>query len=237
MNVISDFFEKIYCINLDNRSDRWQNCLDIFQKYNLNSCERISGVKILEEDFPYLDQKSKSQLGCALSFYRILKNAYDNEFKNVLIFEDDFYFIYPKEKTEEILSNSIKDLPQEWDILYLGANVMYDFSNNPMSSFKKHLFKLNSAYCTHSIGFSKKGISLIIDKFPNEAIFIYEMLNNYKAIDVFLSKDFCLKNFCFIPSEMICLQSASFSSIEDAYCDYSHDLIKKFENTKSSLTD
>lgn len=230
-----DFFKKIYCINMDSRLDRWENCLKNFEDYLINNYERVSGVEISEKDFQNLNQKSRSQLGCAISFYRIIKNAYENKFENILIFEDDFYFIYPKEKTEEILNNSIKDLPEEWDIFYLGANVMYDFSNNPMSSFKDYLFKLNSAYCTHSIGLSKKGISLIIDKFPNEAIFIDKMLNDYQAIDVFLSKDFCLENFCFIPNEMICLQSSSYSSIENVYCDYSFDLMQRFENTKSLL--
>ena len=55
MNILS-FFEKIYLINLDERTDRWEKCLDIFQQYEFNSYERISGVKPLEEDFPYLDQ-------------------------------------------------------------------------------------------------------------------------------------------------------------------------------------
>ena len=60
MNILS-FFEKIYLINLDERTDRWEKCLDIFQQYEFNSYERISGVKPLEEDFPYLDQKSRSK--------------------------------------------------------------------------------------------------------------------------------------------------------------------------------
>jgi GR25 family glycosyltransferase involved in LPS biosynthesis len=234
MNAFN-FFEKIYCINMDSRLDRWQNCLKNFEDYQITNYERISGVEILEKDFQNLDQKSRSQLGCALSFYRIIKNSYNNNYKSVLIFEDDFYFNNNLEKTLEVLENSIKDLPEEWDIFYLGANVMYDFSNNPMSSFKEYLFKLNSAYCTHSISFSKKGIELIMNKFPEEIIFINEMISNYQAIDIFLSKDFCLNNFCFIPNEMICLQYPSFSSIEDAYCDYSYELLQKFENTKALL--
>jgi GR25 family glycosyltransferase involved in LPS biosynthesis len=220
---------------MDSRLDRWQNCLKNFEDYQITNYERVSGVEISEKDFQNLDQKSRSQLGCSLSFYRIIENSYNNNCESVLILEDDFYFINSLEKTLELLENSIKDLPEEWDIFYLGANVMYDFSNNPMSSFKKYLFKLNSAYCTHSISFSKKGMASIMERFPNEIIFIDEMIKKYQVIDVFLSKDFCLNNFCFIPNEMLCLQSPSFSSIEDAYCDYSHELLQKFENTKNLL--
>lgn len=234
MNVLSDFFEKIYCINLDSRSDRWQNCLDIFQKYNLNSCQRISGVKISEEDFTYLDQKSKSQLGCALSFYRILKNAYDNDFKNLLIFEDDFCFIHSKEKTEEILKNSIKNLPNEWDTFYLGANIMYEYCTNPIEFFNEKLFKVNSAYCTHSIAFSKKGISIFINRFPEEGLFIESILKDYKTIDIFMAKEFCIENLCFISEELLCSQSFGFSSIENCLVDYS-DLERRYKNSIENL--
>ena len=58
MNPFS-FFEKIYIINLDERTDRWEKCLDTFKEYELNLYERVSGVKILEEEFHYLDQKSR----------------------------------------------------------------------------------------------------------------------------------------------------------------------------------
>jgi len=126
MNPFS-FFEKIYIINLDERTDRWEKCLDIFKEYELDSYERVSGEKILEEKFPYLDQKSRSQLGCALSFYKIIKNAYDNQFENILIFEDDFYFIHSKEKTYQILKNSIENLPENWDVKKLFLFLLKNF--------------------------------------------------------------------------------------------------------------
>lgn len=227
MKILS-FFEKIYFINLEDRVDRLDKCLEIFKEYNINYYERVNGIKILEDDYPYLDQKSRSQLGCALSFYKIIKNAYDNKFENILIFEDDFYFIHAKEKTEEILSNSIKNLPKEWDIFYLGANIMYDYCTSPMVSFEKNLFKVNSAYCTHSMAFSKNGIFKFIEKFQSEIIFIEKILEEYKTIDIFMAKEFCINNSCFIPDEMLCGQSFGFSSIENCMVDYS-DLIRRHE--------
>jgi GR25 family glycosyltransferase involved in LPS biosynthesis len=233
MNPFS-FFEKIYIINLDERTDRWEKCLDTFKEYELNLYERVSGVKILEEEFHYLDQKSRSQLGCALSFYRIIKNAYDNQFENILIFEDDFHFIHPKEKTYEILKNSIENLPENWDVFYLGANIMYDFFHNPISVFNEKLFKLNSCYCMHSISFSKKGIRIFLENFHNEWFFIQSILEVYKAIDVFMAKEFCDKNLCFISNEMLCIQSPSFSSIENCMTDYS-DLVSRYNNSIDKL--
>lgn len=233
MNAFS-FFEKIYIINLDERIDRWEKCLDIFKEYELSSYERVSGVKLVQEDFPYFDQKSRSQLGCALSFYRIIKNAYENQFSSILIFEDDFYFIHSKEKTKEVLSNSIRNLPEEWDTFYLGANIMYDYCANPVSLFSEYLFKINSAYCMHSISFSRKGITSFIKKFPDEFIFVSSMLDFYKAIDVFMAKEFCKENLCFVCDEMLCSQIPGFSSIENCMTDYS-DLISRHEKTTKSI--
>ena len=235
MRILSDFFDKIYCINLEERVDRWEKCLQIFQEYGIDSYEKINGVRVLEQDYPYLENKSRSQLGCAISFYKIIKNAYKNNYKNILILEDDFYFIYPKEQTENILKNSINKLPKEWDVLYLGANIMYSFSNSPMSYFDKYLFKINSAYCMHSIAFSNRAISKIIYKFPSEDYFINKMIQEYKAIDIFMAKEFCFENLCFIPNEILCNQSPSFSSIEGINCDYSKELIERFQNSKNTI--
>ena len=72
MRILSDFFDKIYCINLEERVDRWEKCLQIFQEYGIDSYEKINGVRVLEQDYPYLENKSRSQLGCAISFYKII---------------------------------------------------------------------------------------------------------------------------------------------------------------------
>ena len=56
----------------------------------------------------------------------------------------------------------------------------------------------------------------------------------YKAIDVFMAKEFCDKNLCFICNEMLCIQSPSFSSIENCMTDYS-DLVNRYNNSINRL--
>jgi GR25 family glycosyltransferase involved in LPS biosynthesis len=229
-----NFFEKIYLINLEERKDRLEKSLINFKNYDINDFERVEGIKIDKENYPLLDNREKSQLGCALSFYKIIKNAYIKNLNSVLIFEDDFEFVHNKETTNLFLKKSIDNLPFYWDVIYLGANIMYDYSNNPIEKFSENLFRVNSAYCCHSIAFSKIAISKIIDIFPNESVFI-ERMNSYKAIDIFMAKEFCIENSCFITSEMLCNQYASFSSIEGCNCDYSNELIQRFENSKNNI--
>ena len=41
--IITNFFDKTFCVNLDRRMDRWEECLFEFNKYNLtNIAYRIS---------------------------------------------------------------------------------------------------------------------------------------------------------------------------------------------------
>jgi len=228
-----NFFEKIYLINLEERKDRLEKSLINFKNYDINNFQRFDAIKINKENYLYLEEKERSQLGCALSFYRIIIDAYVKNFSSILILEDDFEFIHDKEDTNLFLNKSINDLPSDWDVFYLGANIMYDYTNYPIEKFSDNLLKLNSAYCTHAISFSRKAILKILEIFPNESLFI-EKMNHYKAIDIFLANYFCFNNSCFICTEMLCSQSFGFSSIENCMTDYS-DLKIRHKNTISNL--
>lgn len=232
MNIF-DFFEKIYLINLEERQDRLEKSLINFNNYGINNFEKFNGVKINDNDYTSLLEKDKSQLGCSLSFYRVINDAYSKNFSSILIFEDDFEFIHSKEDTDLFLKRSIDNLPFDWDIFYLGANIMYDYTNCPIEKFSDSLLKLKSAYCCHAISFSKKGISKILEIFPNESTFI-EAMGSYKIFDIFLAKYFCFNNSCFICSEMLCSQSPGFSSIENCMTDYS-DLKNRHQNAIENL--
>jgi hypothetical protein len=232
MNAFS-FFEKIYLINLEERKDRLENSLININNYEINNFEKFNGVKINENEYTFLSDKEKSQLGYSLSFYRIIRDAYVKNFSSILILEDDFEFIHDKENTNLFLKKSIDDLPSDWDVFYLGANIMYDYTNYPIEKFSDNLLKLNSAYCTHAISFSRRAILKILEIFSNESIFI-EQMNSYKIFDIFLAKYFCINNSCFISREMLCTQTPGFSSIENCMSDYS-DLKNRHQNAINNL--
>ena len=232
MNLFN-FFEKIYLINLEERQDRLEKSLINFNNYEINNFEKFNGVKINDDDYIGLSEKDKCQLGCSLSFYRVVKDAYTKNLNSILIFEDDFEFIHSKEDTNLFLKKSIDDLPLDWDEFYLGANIMYDYTGSPVEKFSDNLLRLNSAYCCHAISFSRKGILKILEIFPDESVFI-EAMNSFKIFDIFLAQCFCFNNSCFICNEMLCSQSPGFSSIENCMTDYS-DLKNRHQNAINSL--
>ena len=42
MNPINSFFDKIYCINLESRVDRWESCLKQFSVKKIENVEKKS---------------------------------------------------------------------------------------------------------------------------------------------------------------------------------------------------
>jgi SAM-dependent methyltransferase len=102
--------------------------------------------------------------------------------KPLLILEDDIQFTaYPK----TIVENAIHELPEDWDLLYLGANI-----KSQCLSYSKHLNIVTGAWCTHSVLFSKKAINFIIKNFdPMKDFPLDEWLrNNTDKMKMFICK-------------------------------------------------
>jgi len=117
MNILNEYFDKIYCINLDRRLDRWSECLDIFNKMNLN-VERFSACDGQLIDTGY-GKVYNGELGGTISHTRMIKHIKDNQFDKVLILEDDIEFC---NNFEDNFKQAVKDLPEDWDIFFFGGN-------------------------------------------------------------------------------------------------------------------
>jgi len=108
---MSSNIDKIIYINLNKRQDRREEIEKELQDYNL-PFERFEAI-----------EKSMGILGCLMSHLEVLKLAKERQYKNVLIFEDDFQFIVSKEKVEEDLSN-LFDNNIDFDVCFL-VNATY----------------------------------------------------------------------------------------------------------------
>jgi GR25 family glycosyltransferase involved in LPS biosynthesis len=76
-----EFIDHIYFINLDHRTDRLQQFQEEIQKLApLNKVERIQAVH----------KPELGGLGCSLSHVKTLETFLKSEYKNCLVFEDDF---------------------------------------------------------------------------------------------------------------------------------------------------
>lgn len=126
------YFDQIYLINLDRRTDRLEQSIKEFLKVGMPNPKRISGV-----------EHENHALGCHLSHMKCFDDAIREGHDRILIFEDDVEF-FPN--ALENLTQSLKELPKDWDMFYLGANL----DRFPAYEVSLHLAKLVGAYATHA---------------------------------------------------------------------------------------
>lgn len=159
---INSYFDKIYCLNLEKRTDRWERVNKEFIKNSINvtkfkavSEDMISDVEFnllkikynvnnLSDDELYLHGliENKKSLACLTTHLKIIKEAKLNKYKRILIFEDDI--LISSDFKERISIIKLLD----WEILYLGSS---QFSWNDIkieNNFYKSKNTLGTfAYC------------------------------------------------------------------------------------------
>jgi GR25 family glycosyltransferase involved in LPS biosynthesis len=202
---ITDFFNKTFCINLDRRKDRWEECLTEFNKHNLGGIERF--VAIDGNDLPQVNSGfvTPSRLALVLTNVDILEKAIQENYQSILILEDDIEF------TDEVsnISEYFKFLPEDWDMLYFGGNHNQHMGIAPPKIINEKVCKLHYTFSTHCVAINKKAFTTILNrlkKCDNALDVIYVDLQN------------TLNTYSFYP--MIATQRVSFSDIENRLTDY-----------------
>ncbi|MEY4370978.1 MAG: hypothetical protein RIQ48_694 [Pseudomonadota bacterium] len=176
---IEEFVREGFYLNLDRKTKRNQQCIDQLQKYNLNKIiKRVSAI----EAFPFekkCDSLSEDWYKCVRanteSQLNIIKYAKEKKLENVLIFEDDFFFvedgiINPIEQIEKAI-DSIKFL--NWDILYLGGSVM----DSQIQMIDLNLIKVDCMLCAHAYILNYKMYNEVIKNYNH--VCIMDNLLNY----------------------------------------------------------
>ena len=137
---LEEVFPLIYCVNLEERKDRWTEAKREFRKANIKA-KHFSAIK----DVPAF-------VGCWKSHLEILREAREKD-ENVFIFEDDAFII-----GQEQIEDTIEELAQiEWDMFYLGGNIL-----RPFFQVTKRLARLSHCQSTHAYGVNKKILDPLI---------------------------------------------------------------------------
>jgi glycosyl transferase, family 25 len=131
-NSILSFFDRAYIINLPERQDRLRGIKRELSRIGISpSSEKIkvfSAVKPSEQgEFPSIGAR-----GCFLSHLSLLKEARDQNLKNVLIMEDDLSFSKALIVNQNLIAQELENL--EWDFVYFGHT-------QPLVASKKKFFQ------------------------------------------------------------------------------------------------
>jgi len=201
---ITDFFDKTFCINLDRRFDRWEECLIEFKKYGIEDVVRWSAIDGNNINKLGSCEKS-SQTALILTNIDIIEDSIKNNLKNVLIMEDDIKF------SDEVynISEYFKYLPEDWDMVYFGGNHNSHMGVNPPLIINEKVCKLHNTFTTHCVGINGKSFNTIINK-------LKEFNNPLDVIYTDLQRS--LNVYCFYP--LIATQRVSYSDIEGRVVNY-----------------
>ena len=166
-----DFFAAIYCLNLDDRPDRWRDARRRFAM--LDIAGRV-------ERFPAISTPRNHHAGCAMSWRLMVAAARDRGLPNFLGIEDDAIFL---DSTRDVLSLAISELGgMDWDLLYLGGAAWEIPAEIPG---RTALRSARSLTCTHALAVNRPAYDRLLANIP-EPDGIDEWLTSYAAIDQYL---------------------------------------------------
>jgi GR25 family glycosyltransferase involved in LPS biosynthesis len=183
---LNQFFQSVKFINLPSSEDRLNHCINQFDSIGLKA-DRVEGV--LMED---------RRVGCNMSHLKALKESTGHS----LIFEDDVIFSSFISELEQTLI----DLPDDWQIFYLGAN-----HKQEPTPIKDNLAIAVESYCTHAYA--------VNESFKDELINIIE--SDGRIIDWVIGELVLkgqIKAYCSNPN--LAFQLPSYSTIEGRWMSY-----------------
>jgi hypothetical protein len=200
-----DRFDKVYCINLDRRPDRLENFKKEVNKFNLGEFERFSAYDGKQLNLTNEYNLKPGEIGIIKSNLDIIKDAKKNNYKTILIIEDDCVF------SDEIINfdDYFKLLPSDWDMLYMGGNHNTHMGVKPPLKINDKVVKLHSTYSAHFIGIK----SSVFDQ-------IEELLEKgQKPLDVeYVTLQKIFNCYSFTPA--LTSQLVNFSDIQELTTDY-----------------
>lgn len=200
--MLDKYFDKIFCINLDRRKDRWEETVSELKKWdvlkNVNRISAVDGNK-LKNNYPI----KNGELGLIETHLKLIRNAKSKKYKNILLIEDDIEF------TEEInnIDNYFNLLPNDWDMLWLGGNHNIH-AGKKINLINDKIIKCDETYATQCVAINNSVYDLLIDV----------LIKKEKPLDVYYSDVQKFKNcYSFYPS--MALQRPSFSDIQNQHQD------------------
>jgi len=202
MAVVTDYFEKAYCINLLSRPDKREESVKEFSKHNLD----VEFFKATDGyDVGYSGPLMKGLIGCAMSHRDVVEIAREREYETVLVFEDDVAF---GEDLNIKFYDWIKEVPPDWDMLYLGGN--HNTKSTASQKISEHLLSITNTYATHAYAFRYTVYDMFLSRLEN--------INEY--IDVMYAEiQKKCKAYCFTPR--LAWQRPGISDIFKQHVDYS----------------
>ncbi|WP_019506527.1 hypothetical protein [Pleurocapsa sp. PCC 7319] len=189
MNNPFDYFEEIYCINLDEKIERWEKVKQEFKKIGIeDKVKRFSAVR---------DEVGGRAIAGS-SHLAVIKMAAQKKLKNILIFEDDLIFIKWNEK---YMYNAINNLPIDWKVFNIGYSFVGKDAKIKFHHISDNLIKVergSDVRGNHTYAINHNAYQYFIDNFST-TIAEWKRDNDAKRsyLDLWLANNF--DRYCLVP--------------------------------------
>ncbi len=190
--------DKTYLINLPHRIDRLRIAKLQFNKAGINGYKIFPAIDARKLNINGVIEKNQGLIGCFLSHYFILQEAILNNYKRIVVFEDDIILVDNfKDKFEE----GMKQITEKWQLLYLGY---YERTGQSKLQVTENISIPKNTWGTHAYMVQNDGIKIM-----------YDNLQNIKThIDVQINNDIVPKLYTYCISPALCRQSGIKSDIK-----------------------
>jgi len=197
---MNNIFRTFY-INLEHRKDRNQQILEELNRMNLYD-EKI-------ERFSAVYRPENPCLGCTLSHLNIIKEAKEKNYKNILIFEDDFQFIVEehifKSHLDEFFNSNI-----DFKVLMLSYNV----NSNDIKKYNDIVSIANNVDTASGYIVSSKYYDELIECLEYGTMMLEKTNEHWNYINDQIWKKLQLDNKWFIFNTRMGVQRESFSDLK-----------------------
>ena len=177
---------KVKCINLKSRKDK-KKCVKTHLKR-----------KNIKFSFYTTTKHNNPKRGCLESHLHIINEAVKNNYENLLILEDDVYFIKP--------FKNIPNPPEDWDMIYFGGTV-HRIIGRPDDKWTRVI-----CWTTHAYMINLKNKELLED--------INKAYDYDDEIDKYYLEKIHKKYNCYMLTPMLAIQRSGYSDIEKKMVNY-----------------
>lgn len=146
---LNEIFDRVAVINLDKRTDRMEEFDRQAKEIGLEYI-RYSAIEAIPKVLHPND-------ACKQSHVNVIQQAVDDGVSRLFVFEDDADFVPDFERK---LNEFLSKVPQQWDMLYLGAWIhqsepVVDGVVRLLDSYSAHAYGINTAFMELALASAK----------------------------------------------------------------------------------
>jgi len=140
-----DYFDKIYCINLPEDYERKDVMNKAYEKLGIKDRIIWCSSPRPQQGYECSSYYFPGEFGVVLSQLKAITHSLNFNIKNgIAIFEDDIYF---DDNSNQYLKEALDNVPDDWDILYLGGRPLDKLVHVRGNIYKVGKFTSAMSYC------------------------------------------------------------------------------------------